>query len=180
MNDWEILQSQNRMHTGFYIMRYPPCAASVAKPWGNHYDASTFFSFVTILYQYREVKGTQDVIGCGILWDWFLIYCTVLYISFWQFHEIVTVHLQIHIGAQTNSRHLSVDIFKCIFFNKNVWLSIKISVTFVAKGPINNIPALDKIMASSLPDDEIVWNICVTRPQWITNCYHGTAITNTR
>ena len=89
MNDWEILQSQNRMHTGFYIMRYPPCAASVAKPWGNHYDASTFFSFVTILYQYREVKGTQDVIGCGILWDWFLIYCTVLYISFWQFHEIV-------------------------------------------------------------------------------------------
>ena len=34
------------------------------------------------------------------------------------------------------------DIFKRIFFNKNVWILIKISL----KGPINNIPALVQIM----------------------------------
>ena len=34
------------------------------------------------------------------------------------------------------------DIFKRIFFNENVWILIKISLKFVPKGPINNIPAL--------------------------------------
>ena len=34
------------------------------------------------------------------------------------------------------------DIFKCIFLNENVWISIKISLKFVPKGPIDNILAL--------------------------------------
>ena len=34
------------------------------------------------------------------------------------------------------------NISKCIFFNENVWISIKISLQFVPKGPINIIPAL--------------------------------------
>ena len=38
------------------------------------------------------------------------------------------------------------DIFKCIFLNENVWISIKISLKFVPKGLINNIPALVQIM----------------------------------
>ena len=33
-------------------------------------------------------------------------------------------------------------IFKCIFLNENVWILIEISLKFVPKGPINNIPAL--------------------------------------
>ena len=36
--------------------------------------------------------------------------------------------------------------FICIFFNENVWISIKISLKLVPKGPINNIPALVQIM----------------------------------
>ena len=39
------------------------------------------------------------------------------------------------------------DIFKCIFLNKNVWISITISLEFVPDGPINNIPALVPTMA---------------------------------
>ena len=35
------------------------------------------------------------------------------------------------------------DIFKCIFLNDNVWISIKISLQFVHKCQMNNIPALD-------------------------------------
>ena len=41
-----------------------------------------------------------------------------------------------------NGRHFADDIFKCILLNENVWSSIKISLKFVRKGPINNIPAL--------------------------------------
>ena len=39
------------------------------------------------------------------------------------------------------------DIFKCIFLNENAWISIKISLKFVPKGPINKIPALVQIIA---------------------------------
>ena len=41
-----------------------------------------------------------------------------------------------------NGHHFPDDIFKCIFFNENVCLSITISLKFVPKGPTNNIPAL--------------------------------------
>ena len=30
-----------------------------------------------------------------------------------------------------NDRHFADDIFKCLFFNENVWISIKISLKFV-------------------------------------------------
>ena len=46
-----------------------------------------------------------------------------------------------------NGRHFTDDIFNCIFLNENVRISIKISLKFVPKGPINNIPALVQIMA---------------------------------
>ena len=41
-----------------------------------------------------------------------------------------------------NGQHFADSIFKCIFSNENVLISIKISLKFVPKGPINNIPAL--------------------------------------
>ena len=41
---------------------------------------------------------------------------------------------------------------------KNIWMSIKISLTFVSKGPINNIPALGQIMAWRRRGDKpIIW-----------------------
>ena len=46
-----------------------------------------------------------------------------------------------------NGSHFPNNIFKCIFLNENVWISIYISLQFVPKGPINNIPALVQIMA---------------------------------
>ena len=38
-------------------------------------------------------------------------------------------------------------IFKCIFFNENVWILIKISLKFVPKGPIDNKSTLVQVMA---------------------------------
>ena len=52
-----------------------------------------------------------------------------------------------------NGRHFVDDIFKCIFFNENVWIPTNISLRFVAKGPINNIPALVQIMAWRRPGE---------------------------
>ena len=46
-----------------------------------------------------------------------------------------------------NGRYFPDDIFKCIFLKENVWIRIKISLKFVPKSPINNIPALVQIMA---------------------------------
>ena len=51
------------------------------------------------------------------------------------------------IEAETNDHHFPEDIFKCISLNENVLMSIKISLKFVPKGQINNIPVLVQIMA---------------------------------
>ena len=76
--------------------------------------------------------------------------------------------------ARQNGRHFPDDIFKCIFLNENVLVLIKISLKFVHKGQINNIPALVYIMAWCRPGDKplseprmqsLLMHICVTRPQ---------------
>ena len=75
-----------------------------------------------------------------------------------------------------HGRHLPDDILTCIFLNENVWISIKISLKFVSKGPINNIPALVQIMAWRRPGDKplsetmlasLLTPIWVIRPQWV-------------
>ena len=76
-----------------------------------------------------------------------------------------------------NGRHFPDDIFKCIFLNKSIWVSIGISLKFVPKGPINNIPALVQIMAWRRPGDKplsepmllcLLTHICVDRPQCVS------------
>ena len=78
--------------------------------------------------------------------------------------------------AEKNGRHFPDDIFKCIFFNENVWILIKISLEFAPRGPINNIPSLVQIMAWRRPGNKplsepmivsLLTHICVTRPQWV-------------
>ena len=65
---------------------------------------------------------------------------------------------------------------KIIFFNGFVWISIKISLTFVSDGTINNISALVQILDCRRPGDKplsepmmvnLPTHICVTRPQWV-------------
>ena len=46
-----------------------------------------------------------------------------------------------------NGHHFRHDFFKCIFLNQNLWISIKISLKFVPRGSINNIPATVQMMA---------------------------------
>ena len=46
------------------------------------------------------------------------------------------------LGPRQNGRHFADETFKRIVLNENVRTSIKISLKFVLKGPINNIPVL--------------------------------------
>ena len=75
----------------------------------------------------------------------------------------------------------SLDIFKYIFLNANVWTSLKIPLKFIPKVRINNIPALDQIMAWRRPGDKplcepmmgnSLTHICVTRPQWVNTLWN--------
>ena len=75
-----------------------------------------------------------------------------------------------------NGRHFADDVFKCIFLNENVWISLKMSLKFVRKGLINNIPSLVQIMAWRRPGDKplsepmmvsLLTHICVTLPRWV-------------
>ena len=77
-----------------------------------------------------------------------------------------------------NGRHFADDIFKWIFLNNDLWIPIKISLKFVPKDAINNIPFLVRIMAWRRSGDKplsepimvsILTHICVTRPQWVNN-----------
>ena len=94
-------------------------------------------------------------------------------------HVVWAVSLEFHVNTlrpRQNGRHFADDIFKCIFLNENVWISIKISLKFVPKGPINNIPALVQIMAWRRPGAKplsepmmvnLPTHICDSRPQWV-------------
>ena len=75
-----------------------------------------------------------------------------------------------------NGRLFPDDILKWIFLNENIWILLRISLKFVPKVQINNIPALVQIMAWRRPGDKplseptmvsLLTHICVTRPQWV-------------
>ena len=89
-----------------------------------------------------------------------------------------------------HSKRPSNDIFKWIFLNENLWISLK----FVLRGPINSIPALVQIMAWRRPGDKplsepmmvkSLTHICVTRSQCVNssvlfyrnNCHSGSETT---
>ena len=53
-----------------------------------------------------------------------------------------------------SGRHFADANFKRIFVNEDVRILIEISLKFVPKGPIKNIPALVQIMAWRRPGDK--------------------------
>ena len=67
---------------------------------------------------------------------------------------IVLLFILISLRPRRNGRYNADDIFKCIFLKENVWIPTIISLMFVPKGPINNIPTLVQIMAWRRPGDK--------------------------
>ena len=80
-----------------------------------------------------------------------------------------------HNGAETNGHHFPTTFSKAFSWVRMHEL-ITISLKFVPKGPVNDIPALVQIMAWRRPGDKplseplmvsLPTHICVTQPQWV-------------
>ena len=93
----------------------------------------------------------------------------------WLWPLVYVSHINT-LRPRQNGRHFADDTFKRIFMNGNVRISINISLKFVPKGLINNVPALVYIMAWRRLDGKplsepmmviSLAHICVTRPQWV-------------
>ena len=85
--------------------------------------------------------------------------------SHWYFNSL---------RPRQNVRHFADNIFKCILLNKNVRISLKISLKFVPKARIKDIPASVQIMAWCQSGDKpfsepvmvsLLTHICIT--QWV-------------
>ena len=61
-----------------------------------------------------------------------------------NFYEQLTVNT---LRSTRNGRHFPDDICKRIFLNENVWFPITVSLKFVPKRVITNIPASVQLMA---------------------------------
>ena len=127
-----------------------------------------------------------EVINSGILWymtTWIMYQSIAWYETFNQniFYDHHTTNggrfiLIIKLRPRKHGCHLADDLFKCIFFNENVWVLVKISPKFADKSPINNILTLVQVMAWRRAGDKplsepmmviLPTHLCVTRFQWV-------------
>ena len=106
-----------------------------------------------------------------ILWIKYAFLCWAWYCVFlWQrgVRRLSNSHNCIWIAVTHWGRDKMAAIFPTTFSNANIWISIKLSLTFLPKGPINNIPVLIQMMAWHRPGDKplseaiMVWCIYVS------------------
>ena len=126
---------------------------------------------------YPYTLAFPDMVSIGPCFSCYGIHMPFYHWQVWK-HKLHILSCFNLLRPRQNGRHFSDDIFKCTCLNENVWIPIKISLKFVPKGPINNIPALVQIMAWRRPGDKplsapmmvsLLTHICVTRPQWVIN-----------
>ena len=134
-------------------------------------------SCTTHQYNSEHLTMIGCYIGCRIFdiaWQWQLLDVGQTINS--QIHSIPCVDT---LRPRQNGWHFTDDIFKCIFLDENIWISIKLSLKFVCKGKINNIPVLVQIMTCCRPGDKslsepmmvsLPLHICITKPQRV-KCY---------
>ena len=118
----------------------------------------------------HPLDNIEQTVSWRVKWDDLKLMWCKLDMLGWFMYMINTLR------PRRNEQYFADDIFKPIFVNENVWISIKISLKFVPKGPINNIPALVPIMAWRRSGDKplseammvsLPTHICVTWPQWV-------------
>ena len=142
------------------------------------YQLLTWYSVVNQSFYNGEKSGNDGVQGIGLVPPtWKIVLCGklnvfILSLSF-QGNSMVSQPSLWNIGAginhintlrqRQNGRHFADCTFKRIFLNENSRIVIKISLKFVPKGPINNIPALVQIMAWRRPGDKPLSDSMVVR-----------------
>ena len=110
--------------------------------------------------------------------------CVMVLVDFHAIQNIPSLSINT-LRPRQYGRHFADDTFKRIFLNENVGILIKISLKFIHKGPIYNIPAFVQIMAWRRPGDKplsepmvgsLLTHICVTRLQWVNSLWPSDAI----
>ena len=104
-----------------------------------------------------EISGDEVTDPCPkLIITWFLLvkvaHSQNMSMYSEQSHHLPTCNNTVR--PKQNGRQFADDIFKCIFLNWDIWISNKFSLKFVPNGPIDNIPALDQLMAWGLPGDK--------------------------
>ena len=99
-----------------------------------------------------------------LVWIWTKIY-TLIYVDEIYALPIWAQHMRQLTGwviissvntlkPKQDGRHFPDDILEWILVNENLWISNKVSLDFIPRDPINNIPALFTIMAWHRPGDK--------------------------
>ena len=129
---------------------FPNTSICIKRPQGHH-----------VIYQYLQhlnIIGDHlrkmYMISLQFWWE-FLIACLFLSTVGFQQSNITPYSIQLcsgirckrnltlnHLPLDKMGAILADDIFRCIFVNEKLCILIKISLKFVPKGSINNIPAL--------------------------------------
>ena len=86
---------------------------------------------VVLVYQYDSAYC--DTCPNVNIWHWIHTECITIVAHEWC-NDVTQ-------WPRQNSNHFPDDIFKCIFFNENIWISIRISLKLVPNSPVNNIPS---------------------------------------
>ena len=151
--------------------------------WTSGWVAKDFIEFIMLMwYHYKgygvsvmsilKIDGVATGLRCTMFHEMSIIAMYKLAVMYSQCSQVIINTLR----SRQNGRHFTDDIFECIFLNANVWTVIEISLKFIAKGPINNIPALVQIMAWRRPGNKplsealmgrLLTHICIARPQWV-------------
>ena len=158
-------------------------------------------AYTVVLQSHNSFHSLPFFAQCSLSWTFLSNWLNFLTICNWILFDHICKKLLMHIASFTNlndqlqwiciclnliflnslrprqnGRNFSDDIFKCIFLNKNIQILIKISLNFVPKGSINDIPSLVQIMVWRRPSDKplsepimvsLLTHLCVTRPQWV-------------
>ena len=79
-----------------------------------------------------NTTGQNTTIPCPFIGQYCMLACLPQHV--WLACKSTSLHMtDQHMEAKTNGRHFPDDIFKCIFLNENVLISIKISLKFVPR-----------------------------------------------
>ena len=88
-------------------------------------------------------------------------------ICMWLLFQCALLHWFNTLRPRQDGRHFPDNIFKCIFLNENVSISIMISLKFVPKDLIHIIPG-DKPLSEPIMVSLLI-HICITQPQWVNS-----------
>ena len=108
-------------------------------PHKGQWCGALMFSFICVwINGWVNNRETGDLRRYRAHYDVIIMYCNynTLLVE-WSFGDPCLAPFNT-LRPRPNDRHFSDDIFKCIFLNKNISISIRILLTFAPKVPIDN------------------------------------------